>query len=165
MKSWGTNVVTYLFGSHSPKKKKKAKFQILLFDKCPTLTSSISSTPVSFHCGISDAHICETFLSLGKKKKFAAALKDSLTLRRHPRSPPTRTDGVHRAATSCDSLRGDELALSDILQPPPSWINTGSLAFLTWKRSAELSHTGLRPSGGQALKSAASESVPFASQP
>lgn len=31
-------------------------------------------------------------------------------------SPQTWTDGVHRAATSCDSLRGDELALGNIPQ-------------------------------------------------
>lgn len=70
-KELGNKCFCVYFSSLSP----KAKFQILLFDKCPTLTSSISSTPVSFHCGISDAHICETFLSLGKKKKFSRLSK------------------------------------------------------------------------------------------
>lgn len=64
MESWGNKCFPLCFSSLFP----KAKFQILLFDRCPTLASSISSTPVSLHCGISDAHICETFLSLEKKK-------------------------------------------------------------------------------------------------
>lgn len=110
-KELGNKCFCVYFSSLSP----KAKFQILLFDKCPTLTSSISSTPVSFHCGISDAHICETFLSLEKKKNCLGSQRFSNSKHR-PMSPQTWTDGVHRAATSCDSLRGDELALGDIPQ-------------------------------------------------
>lgn len=89
----------------------KARIKLLLFDKCPTRTSSISSAPVRYHFGISGAHICQNFLS-EKPSWFARILE----LKASSQEPLD----VDRWQASCcyflHSLGGDELALGVILQ-------------------------------------------------
>lgn len=99
----------------------------LLSDRCPTRSSSISSSPVRYHSGISGAHICETF-SLGKKisSRFTRALQLSASSHDPPRM---WTDGEHHAATSCGCSGVTNWHSATFSSSPLPWTNTERFAF------------------------------------
>lgn len=162
IKSWGTNVFAYVLAASL----QKPNFRYCCLTNVHHWRLVFQAHLWAFTAAFQTLIFVRPFsLWKKKKKKFVSVLKDSLTQSIVPWA-------LRRGQMACivlllPAIRSGVTSWHSATFPssPPSWINTKSLAFLTWKRSPELSHTGLRPSGRRALMSAVYESVPFASQP
>lgn len=116
----------------------------LLSDKCPTQKSSISSSPVRYHYGISSTHIRFFWKNpLGSQGYYSSVFLPMITL------------DVYRWQASCcyflQSFRGDDLALSNIFQllstvlSLHSNVHLNSPALVCVHRGFDVGHVGSAP--------------------
>lgn len=111
IKSWGTNVFAYVLAASL----QKPNFRYCCLTNVQHWRLVFQAHLWAFTAAFQTLIFVRSF-SLWKKKKICLGSQRFSNSKHRPMSPQTWTDGVHRAATSCDSLRGDELALGDIPQ-------------------------------------------------